>query len=206
MHQLGVRTYAPVCIRLPRVYIILILSHALQSIRDSKCESPDDGENSTIYLFINFFLDEKFECETRSHDQHRSNRYWATHAKTMTKVREISRGRPYEVSRFVAKIEQWVDDESAIQAENQMNDRDEKVEWKRTSWGRDEATSRFSPKLKKNKIKEKGGDKGFERGHGRGREFKYPRREKENGEKRNGKYDELRSTKNGEYTIVLHCE
>lgn len=46
----------------------------------------------------------------------------------MTKVREISRGRPYEVSRFVAKIEQWVDDESAIQAENQMNDRDEKVE------------------------------------------------------------------------------
>lgn len=64
MHQLGVRTYAPVCIRLPRVYIILILSHALQSIRDSKCESPDDGENSTIYLFINFFLDEKFGCKT----------------------------------------------------------------------------------------------------------------------------------------------
>lgn len=63
----------------------------------------------------------------------------------------------------------------------------------------------FIRNSKKKKIKEKGDGKGgtveVEVG-----ESKYSRREKENGEKRNGKYDELRSTKNGEYMIVLHCE
>lgn len=169
MHQLGVRTYAPVCIRLPRVYIILILSHALQSIRDSKCESPDDGENSTIYLFLNFFLDEKFGCETRSHNQHRSNRYWATHAKTMTRWEKLAEGDP---TRFRASSRK-LSNGSMMRARFKR-----KTKWtietkKSSEKERHEEGMRrhlvFIRNSKKKKIKEKGGGKGFERGHGRGR-------------------------------------